>query len=61
MVSRLPITTRSAHQEIAVSYLTRLAALHEMPVEHLWQQVSRPKATGTRPGASTTTCSPSSS
>ncbi len=35
MASRLPITTRPAHQEIAVSYLARLAALHEMPVEDL--------------------------
>lgn len=46
MVSRLPITTRPAHQEIAVSYLARLAALHEMPVEDLWQQVSLRKTTG---------------
>lgn len=46
MVSRLPITTRPAHQEIAVSYLARLAALHDLPVEDLWQQVSLPKAKG---------------
>lgn len=45
MVSRLPITIRPAHREIAVSYLARLAALHEMPVNELWQQVSRPKTT----------------
>jgi len=43
MVSRLPITIRPAHQEIAVSYLARLATLHELPVDELWQQVSRPK------------------
>lgn len=46
MVSRLPITIRPAHQEIAVSYLTRLAALHDLPVEDLWQQVSLPKSKG---------------
>jgi hypothetical protein len=31
MVSRLPITIRPAHNEIAVSYLARLAALHDLP------------------------------
>ncbi|WP_253772583.1 hypothetical protein [Goodfellowiella coeruleoviolacea] len=46
MVSRLPITIRPAHQEIAVSYLAWLAALHDMSVEDLWQQASRPKAKG---------------
>jgi hypothetical protein len=46
MVSRLPITTRPAHQEIAVSYLARLAALHDLPTDELWQQVSRPKTKG---------------
>jgi hypothetical protein len=46
MVSRLPITTRPAHHEIAVSYLARLAALHDLPVEELRQQVSRPKTKG---------------
>jgi hypothetical protein len=42
MVSRLPITTRPAHREIAVSYLTRLATLHDLSVDDLWRQVSRP-------------------
>lgn len=46
MVSRLPLTARPAHQEIAVSYLTRLAAMHDLPVENLWQQVSLPKSKG---------------
>ncbi|NUT97250.1 MAG: hypothetical protein HOY78_35045 [Saccharothrix sp.] len=46
MVSRLPITTRPAHQEIAVSYLARLAALHDLPADELWHQVSRPKTKG---------------
>lgn len=49
MVSRLPITTRPAHQEIAVSYLARLAALHDMPFAELWQQASRSRgSTSTR-------------
>lgn len=46
MVSRLPITIRPAHQEIALSYFTRLAALHDLPIEDLWQQVSLPKSKG---------------
>lgn len=41
MVSRLPITIRPAHNEIAISYLTRLAALHDLPLADLWSQVSR--------------------
>uniref|UniRef100_UPI003F497F35 hypothetical protein n=1 Tax=Amycolatopsis sp. CA-096443 TaxID=3239919 RepID=UPI003F497F35 len=41
MVSRLPITVRPAHRELAVSYLARLAALHELPAEDLWRHVSR--------------------
>lgn len=49
MVSRLPITTRPAHREIAVSYLARLAALHDMPFDELWKQASRSdRSTGTR-------------
>jgi hypothetical protein len=40
MVSRLPINVRPAADEIAVSYLARLAALHNMPFEELWFQVS---------------------
>jgi hypothetical protein len=40
MVSRLPIAARPAHREIAVSYLARLAALHELPAEELRRQVS---------------------
>jgi hypothetical protein len=41
MVSRLPITIRPAHNEIAVSYLARLAALHDLPFTELWSQASR--------------------
>ena len=41
MVSRLPIIIRPAADEIAVSYLARLAALHELPLLELWSQVSR--------------------
>ncbi|HET6285838.1 MAG TPA: hypothetical protein VFG15_03675 [Amycolatopsis sp.] len=41
MVSRLPITIPPAHRELAVSYLARLAALHELPAEDLWRQASR--------------------
>jgi hypothetical protein len=41
MVSRLPITIRPAAKEIAVSYLARLAALHDLPLSGLWSQVSR--------------------
>ncbi|MCO1575133.1 hypothetical protein M8C13_05090 [Crossiella sp. SN42] len=41
MVSRLPITIGPAHNEIALSYLARLAALHELPPTGLWSQVSR--------------------
>ncbi|RLK58434.1 hypothetical protein [Actinokineospora cianjurensis] len=40
MVSRLPITTRPAQHEIAVSYLARLAALHDLPTDELWRQVN---------------------
>lgn len=40
MVSRLPINPRPAAAEIAVSYLTRLAALNDMPFAQLWSQVS---------------------
>lgn len=46
MRSRLPIRIRPATNEIAISYLNRLAALHEMPFAELWTQVSRPR-TGT--------------
>jgi hypothetical protein len=45
MTSRLPITIRPAADEIAVSYLTRLAALHGMPFTELWTQASRPRGT----------------
>lgn len=41
MVSRLPITIRPAGDEIAISYLARLATLHELPLAELWSQVSR--------------------
>lgn len=41
MVSRLPITIRPAHRELALSYVGRLAALHELPAHELWRQVSR--------------------
>ncbi|WP_214367035.1 TniQ family protein [Pseudonocardia sp. H11422] len=41
MVSRLPIRIRPAPDEIAVSYLARLAALHGLPLNELWSQVSR--------------------
>jgi hypothetical protein len=44
MVSRLPITIRPAHHELAVSYLARLTALHELPADELWRQVSRAKS-----------------
>jgi hypothetical protein len=47
MRSRLPIRIRPASNEIAVSYLNRLAALHEMPFAELWTQVSRPRNRGT--------------
>lgn len=40
MTSRLPITVRPACNELAVSYLTRLAALHNMPFAELREQVS---------------------
>lgn len=40
MTSRLPITARPARNELAVSYLARLAALHDMPFAELWDQVS---------------------
>lgn len=43
MRSRLPIRIRPAGDEIAVSYLNRLAVLHEMPFTELWTQVSRPR------------------
>lgn len=43
MTSRLPITVRPARNELAVSYLTRLAALHDMPFAELWEQVSGPR------------------
>jgi hypothetical protein len=43
MRSRLPIRIRPASNEIAVSYLNRLAVLHEMPFAELWTQVSRPR------------------
>ncbi|MFE2754011.1 hypothetical protein ACFXGA_18635 [Actinosynnema sp. NPDC059335] len=42
----MPITVRPAGDEIAVSYLTRLAALHEIPFDVLWAQVSRPRGNG---------------
>ncbi|WP_063047730.1 hypothetical protein [Nocardia pseudovaccinii] len=49
MGSRLPIRIRPATNEIAVSYLTRLAGLHEMAFTELWTQVSRPRnGTSTR-------------
>jgi hypothetical protein len=47
MGSRLPMRIRPARNEIAVSYLNRLATLHEMPFAELWTQVSRPR-TSTR-------------
>jgi hypothetical protein len=40
MASRLPITIRPADSEIAVSYMRRLATLHDMPFAELWQQAS---------------------
>ncbi|GAA1309214.1 hypothetical protein [Saccharothrix xinjiangensis] len=40
MGSRLPIAVRPAANEIAMSYLARLAALHAMPMRELWDQVS---------------------
>jgi hypothetical protein len=43
MGSRLPIRIRPASNEIAVSYLNRLAALHQMPFAELWTQVSLPR------------------
>lgn len=47
--SRLPIRIRPAGDEIAVSYLNRLAALHQMPFTELWTQVSEPRSgNGTR-------------
>lgn len=47
--SRLPIRIRPAGDEIAVSYLNRLAALHQMPFTELWTQVSQPRnGTSTR-------------
>ncbi|UAK36158.1 MULTISPECIES: hypothetical protein [Nocardia] len=49
MGSRLPIRIRPATNEIAVSYLTRLATLHQMPLPELWTQVSRARdGTSTR-------------
>ena len=47
MRSRLPIRIRPARDEIAVSYLNRLAVLHEMPFAELWTQVSRPRPRST--------------
>jgi hypothetical protein len=41
MVSRLPITVRPAHNETAVSYLSRLAELNGVPFTDLWSQASR--------------------
>ncbi|MET0993629.1 MAG: hypothetical protein ABWY20_05905 [Mycobacterium sp.] len=49
MPSRLPILMRPAADEIAVSYLNRLATLHEIPFLELWPQVSRPRNGVTRP------------
>lgn len=46
MVSRLPINVPPASDEIAVSYLARLATLHDMPFDELWAQVSRPRSKG---------------
>ncbi|ONI90889.1 hypothetical protein ALI22I_10630 [Saccharothrix sp. ALI-22-I] len=46
MVSRLPINVPPAGDEIAVSYLTRLAALHDMGFDTLWAQVSKPRGKG---------------
>ena len=40
MGSRLPIAVRPAANEIAMSYLARLADLHAMPMRELWEQVS---------------------
>jgi hypothetical protein len=48
MPSRLPIRIRPAADEIAVSYLNRLATLHEIPFPELWPQVSRPRNGVTR-------------
>ncbi|GAA1309444.1 hypothetical protein GCM10009634_74440 [Saccharothrix xinjiangensis] len=46
MVSRLPIAVPPAGDEIAVSFLTRLATLHDMDFDVLWAQVSKPRAKG---------------
>ena len=48
MPSRLPIRIRPAADEIAVSYLNRLATLHEIPFPELWPQVSGPRNRATR-------------
>jgi hypothetical protein len=40
MVSRLPIRLRPAHNELTVSYLSRLATLHGIAFTELWSQVS---------------------
>lgn len=40
MVSRLPIRLRPAHNELRVSYLSRLATLHGIAFTELWSQVS---------------------
>jgi hypothetical protein len=40
MASRLPISLRPAANEVAISYLTRLATVHAMPIGELWEQVS---------------------
>ena len=58
MPSRLPIRIRPAADEIAVSYLNRLATLHEIPFPELWPQVSRPR--NGPPDDSTPTCLPPS-
>lgn len=43
MLTRLPIPASPARHETLISYLTRLAALHGLPPEELWQQLSMPR------------------
>jgi hypothetical protein len=40
VLSRLPIAVGPASQETVVSYLTRLANLHGLPVRELWEPIS---------------------
>lgn len=43
MLARLPIPAGPARYETLASYLTRLAALHALPVGELWEQLSIPR------------------